>query len=307
MGFQTVVNNQPAPAVAGDFAGANPRANLLAGAGALVAGLNGLIVGRFGWVSDVDLVSTTNSGAGVPDGFVAREQQGLITVFLAEASMVVPRGLPVTLYTQGDFWVKNDGNTVAQVGQTAYANLVNGQVSFGSSGLTASFADTTGSIAASTNGFTGSIVDDILTVTSVSSGTIVPGTLISGTGVASGTLVQSQLTGTAGGVGTYAVTPASQNVAAGTVMTGGYGTYTVSAWNNAVPVAVGAVLSGSGVTAGTTVMGFGTGTGGTGTYYVTPSQTAGSTNILATITVATKWKAASYAAVGELVKISSWN
>jgi hypothetical protein len=43
--------------------------------------------------------------------------------------------------------------------------------------------------------------------------------------------------------------------------------------------AVGQVLSGSGVTAGTKITALGTGTGGAGTYTVTPSQTAASTTI----------------------------
>ena len=43
--------------------------------------------------------------------------------------------------------------------------------------------------------------------------------------------------------------------------------------------AVGQVLSGTGVTAGTTITALGTGTGGVGTYTVSPSQTAASTNV----------------------------
>ncbi|MBM7047590.1 hypothetical protein [Rhizobium lusitanum] len=53
---------------------------------------------------------------------------------------------------------------------------------------------------------------------------------------------------------------------------------TVTAVGNGV-VALGQVLSGTGVTAGTTITGFGTGTGGTGTYTVSTSQTVSSTTI----------------------------
>jgi hypothetical protein len=42
-------------------------------------------------------------------------------------------------------------------------------------------------------------------------------------------------------------------------------------------LAVGTVISGSGVTAGTTITAFGTGSGGVGTYTVTPSQLVTST------------------------------
>lgn len=47
-------------------------------------------------------------------------------------------------------------------------------------------------------------------------------------------------------------------------------------------LAIGQTLSGSGVTAGTTITALGTGTGGTGTYTVSVSQTAGSTTVTAT-------------------------
>lgn len=47
MGFQTKVNRQQAPAIAGDFASANPRASMLATEGTLVAGVSGVTVGVF--------------------------------------------------------------------------------------------------------------------------------------------------------------------------------------------------------------------------------------------------------------------
>jgi len=57
MPFQTVINDQQAPAVAGDFASTNPFANVLAGPGALVAPAGGLIVGNFAWVGPQGQVS----------------------------------------------------------------------------------------------------------------------------------------------------------------------------------------------------------------------------------------------------------
>lgn len=53
-----------------------------------------------------------------------------------------------------------------------------------------------------------------------------------------------------------------------------------------IPLAIGNVLSGTGVTSGTTITAFGTGTGGTGTYTVSASQTVSSTSITATGEVA---------------------
>lgn len=46
-GFQTRINQYPAPGVEGAFAGTNPHATYQAGEGALVAGEDGLTVGRF--------------------------------------------------------------------------------------------------------------------------------------------------------------------------------------------------------------------------------------------------------------------
>lgn len=47
----------------------------------------------------------------------------------------------------------------------------------------------------------------IMTVTGVTSGTLYPGGLLSGTGVTAGSVITGQLTGTPGGTGTYKVTP----------------------------------------------------------------------------------------------------
>ncbi len=57
-------------------------------------------------------------------------------------------------------------------------------------------------------------------------------------------------------------------------------TLTVSAVTSGT-LAVGQVIEGTGITAGTKITALGTGTGGTGTYTVTPSQTAASTSIRA--------------------------
>ena len=63
---------------------------------------------------------------------------------------------------------------------------------------------------------TGSITGTVMTVTAVTSGTIVVGQGCSGTNVANGTQVMQQLTGTAGGIGTYQVN-ISQTAASGTI------------------------------------------------------------------------------------------
>lgn len=309
MGFQTQVYYNLAPGVEGDFASRNPYANVLAGPGGLVAGSQGLTVGRFAWISykytDADSAPglAHNFGFGPVAGFVHREQQALITSYLAESTMLVPAGFPVTLMKAGDFWVKNAGSTQAVRGQKAYASFVDGSVTFAATG-SASTASVTAAIAASTFSATGSISGNQLTVTAVASGTLVAGATISGTSVASGTKIVTQLSGTTGGVGVYAVDIPEQTVAS-TTISGTYGTMTVSAVGSGT-VVVGALLSGSGVTAGTTIRALGTGTGGTGTYIVNNNTVVASTTITATTNVETKWTAVSSGLPGELVKISSW-
>lgn len=143
--FQTQVSYQPAPAVAGDFASSNPRASVLAGPGSLVAGASGVTVGLFAWAisngaadpstGETDFYNTvSNAGSGVPTGFVHREQQALITTWLAAASNVVPQGLPVVLHQAGDFWAATA--TTATVGQKVFASLTTGAISTGAAGAT---------------------------------------------------------------------------------------------------------------------------------------------------------------------------
>ena len=118
-GFQTQVNLTPAPAVAGDFASANPRASVLAGPGGLVAGVGGVTVGKFAWVQpDGVTVESYGTGTAVPNGFVHRDQQALIQNYLQQSSMNIPVGFPVTLMRQGDFWAVNNGSSASTIGGT---------------------------------------------------------------------------------------------------------------------------------------------------------------------------------------------
>lgn len=78
------------------------------------------------------------------------------------------------------------------------------------------FADIASVFTAVTFSITASIAANVMTVTVLGSGTIFPGMSISGTGIATGTRILSQLSGTTGGVGTYAV-DVSQTFASGTI------------------------------------------------------------------------------------------
>jgi len=143
-------------------------------------------------------------------------------------------------------------------------------------------ATVTGSIGPQTASFVGSIQGNVLTVTQVIGGTIIDGSAM-GTlgGVAAGTLIGEQLTvttGSAGGVGTYAVSIA-QAVVSGT-LSSTYGLLTVSSvltGTISVGQAVTGTVTGSSPLANTVIKQLGTGTGTVGTYYVTNSQTIGTT------------------------------
>ena len=136
--------------------------------------------------------------------------------------------------------------------------------------------------------FTGSISTTTLTVTSVLSGTIAVGHAIFGQGIAQNTVITALGTGS-GGVGTYTVSD-SQTVASTTInsvaspaiVTGSISgtTLTVSAVTSGT-LKIGQTIEGSGVTDGTIIKAFGTGSGGAGTYTVSASQTVSSTTIYA--------------------------
>lgn len=143
-------------------------------------------------------------------------------------------------------------------------------------------ASVTASIAAGTPAvFVGTISNDVLTVTSMTSGVIEPGGVISGTGVTSSTQILAQLSGTTGGVGTYAVNIA-QAVASATI-TETFGVLNVTVVGSGT-LSVGQTVTGGTTAAGTVITALGTGTGLTGTYYVNLTQTVTSGTLTATAT-----------------------
>ena len=293
MGFQQQVNIHPAPAVEGDFASANPRASMLAGPSDLVVGGNtpvgqtqaGCLVGRFAWTSpatSADYVSgevagaqfVNSNGAGAPAGFVHREQQALITVFLGQATQLVPVGLPITLFNEGEFWARNASNATSSIGQTVYAINATGAAWPAASAPTDAtlttitiVANTLNASAVTLNSFTTSSIAGTTASITVSTGLAFPNQTLTGTGVAAGTAIVAQLTGTAGSTGTYTVN-ISQTVAS-TTITGSGACLTVTTMTNGV-VFVGQTFSGgtNAFTAGATIAAGGTGTGGAGTYPV---------------------------------------
>lgn len=308
--FQTFTNPLQAPGVAGDFASANPRGSNLSsqtyGNAGFIAGPNGLTIGLFAWLDTATFRIASNSGAGAPNAFVHRNEQALITTYLNAYGMTIPAGFGVgELFDAGDFFVVNNGTTEATPGMKAYANNSTGVATFALTGTpTTGGTSTASTIAAETNGATGTIVDNVFTAVSGLSGTLVTGTVLSGTGVASGTVITGQLTGTTGGLGTYTVAPREQTVAS-TAITGTYGLLTIGG-TVVSGYAVGQTLTSavSGFQTGSTITALGTGTGGAGTYY-TQTQTVASGIINTVTNTETSWYCRSFGQPGELVKISS--
>lgn len=293
MGFPSQVNGVQAPAVVGDFADKNPRFTVDAGPGQIVAGALGLTVGLFAWY-DATGTLANNSGNGAPTGFVARNQMALFPNFqnavpnFPDSGNLIPAGLPVTLYSGGSFWVTNSGASASAIGQKAYANNATGAITFAATGTPPQGASVTGSIAVNSgsassiavNSVTGAIAGTTLTVSAIGTGALFPGQTLSNAGgtIVPGTSIVKQLTGTAGSTGTYQVS-VSQNVTSGTI-TGSGGTLTVGGTVTGT-FAIGQTLTGSGVSAGTTITNLISGTGGAGTYGVSIAQTASSTAITA--------------------------
>ncbi|WP_267550379.1 DUF3383 family protein [Rhizobium rhizogenes] len=140
-------------------------------------------------------------------------------------------------------------------------------------------ASFTGSIAAGTASVTASIAGNVMYVTNVASGTLVAGAVISGTGVTAGTQISSQLSGTTGGIGTYAVT--KTQVVASETITAAYGTLTATAVASGT-LSIGQTVSGGTTAVGTIITALGTGTGLTGTYIVNLTQTVTSGSLTTT-------------------------
>jgi hypothetical protein len=120
------------------------------------------------------------------------------------------------------------GQTVIAGGNTlTISSFGTGSGGTGTYNMSASYTNATGAsytatrvIPATITGqvavVTGSIATTSLNVTAVTSGTISPGQVISGTGVTAGTKILGQVSGTTGGIGIYTVS-ASQTVASTTI------------------------------------------------------------------------------------------
>lgn len=298
--FQRSVNAEPAPAVAGDFASANPRKSMLAGPGALVCGPLGVLVGRFARARNSDgLVFNGDPGVASAVGFVCRSGNvAQLVTWLGQSTMLVAPGREITLHTDVDAWTPFAAGGTK--GQKVFASFADGSAIAGAAG-----SSPAGAVVTAVGGavVTGAIAGTTLTVSAVTSGTLGIGSVLSGSGVTGGTTITALGTGT-GGVGTYTVS-ASQT-AASTTITATNQIMTVTGVSSGT-LAVGQPISGSGVTAGSTITGLGTGTGGVGTYTISAAQQFNSATVTAVGAVETSWWLWSTPAAGELGMISRSN
>lgn len=134
MSFQQQVNMHQAPAVEGDFASVNPYASVIALDAAVVAADEGVTVGRFAWVVGNEASNAaSNAGTTAPTGFVSRRgNHAVITQWLGRYSMIVPKGVNVTLHVQGEFFAKT--SAAATIGQKIFASTTDGSVTTGTAG-----------------------------------------------------------------------------------------------------------------------------------------------------------------------------
>lgn len=293
MGFPRQVNVQNAIAVEGDRASANPNLySIIAGVGAFIAGLQGLTIGAFAW-ADPTFTFLNSFGAGPVTGFIAREglRADIVTPGpgYPDSSQTILGGSYISAFSSGDFYVRNNGSTTSVVGQKAYAYNTSGLVSFAATGTPPTSGSATGAtlskiVSASTGGAlpvantaTGSISGQVLTVSAVGAGSVLAGGVgqtVAGSGVVPGTAIVAQLSGTAGGAGTYSVNISQNAVSTALTLSGGGLTLTGS--NTSGVFAPGMTISGTNIPTGTTILAYGTATaGGAGTYLVNnPAVTA---------------------------------
>jgi hypothetical protein len=137
MAFQTTLNVDQAPGIAGDFCSVNPRHSALSMPGGYVAGPNGVTVGLFVWADTATGKILSNSGTGAPTAFMHRNLQALVTAYPSTFGMTIPAGQGIgEMFKGGDFWMKNAGSGAVAIGMKAFANNTNGTVSYAAAGAT---------------------------------------------------------------------------------------------------------------------------------------------------------------------------
>lgn len=252
--------------------------------------LNGATLNAASTVSDTGTIATNSVGfRGVPQN----SQTAAYTLALTDIGKHISN-------TTGGFVIPANATTAFPIGSAI--TLVNNSTSNQTINIGNSAADTLRQAATNTNtvtaaSFTATFSGTTMSVSAVSAGTLAVGQAV--VGASAGTTITALGTGT-GGTGTYTVSVSQTNgtataytstTTATTAITGQVATVTGSISTTTLTVsavtsgtlAIGQTISGTGVTAGTKIIGFISGSGGTGTYVVSASQTVASTTITAAV------------------------
>lgn len=129
MALQKQVNIDLAVGVAGDFASVNPQFTLLAGRKMYRVGAAPVVIGTFAAADTVTGLVSNTITTGKALGFVGRQSnQAVITNWLGAASMAIPQGSQVTLYSKGDFYVTSED--AATYGMKVFALNATGEIKF---------------------------------------------------------------------------------------------------------------------------------------------------------------------------------
>ena len=242
-----------------------------------------------------DVVSGTGVTSGTTITGFARKFSGTASIGFQATGSITGTTLNVIGIVGG---IVSVGDTISGTGITAGTTITGLGSGSGSTGTyTVSTSQTVGFV--TING-----TSTVLNVTAATSGALVVGDLIDGTGVTPNTKVATFTTGT-GGIGKYTVNNAQQVLPrAITTYSNTTGTYSISVAQNVASTtittastylnltavaggifSIGDTLSGTGVTSGTTVIAYGTATGGVGSYGLSIAQTVSPTTISATSNV----------------------
>lgn len=197
------------------------------------------------------------------------------------------------------------GDVVSGTGITAGTTIVS-QLSGTTGGAGTYILSAANTASAATITSFGSVLNVSSTTGLISVGDTVSG----GSGFPVGATVLSQISGTTGGAGKYQLSaPATAYVASATGVTTFGNVLDVTAVSSGT-LAAGDAISGTGIPTNATIASQVSGaTGGVGIYTISVAASAYAASTTVTVAaggVATGWFAQSVAAVGELVKISTW-
>lgn len=104
----------------------NPATSVLAGPGALTAGVYGVAMGRFGWADPITGRVQNTPIAGARPALVVPQRGPAANIYWDAAlrARVLRSGLGLTMINRGEVWARFAGGAIA--GQPVYASTVDG-------------------------------------------------------------------------------------------------------------------------------------------------------------------------------------